>query len=401
MDNASPQQSTGGRSARVTFSGARGDFFRVVGRGALLELVTAGFYRFWLATDIRRMLWSNTSIEGNPLEYTGTGKELLIGFLFALAILAPIYVVYFLIGIEVERFKAFASLPLFLFFYAFSQFAIFRARRYRATRTVWRGVRFWMTGSGWAYSWRSCLWGLFTLITLGLALPWRESALEKFKMRHLYYGDLQGRFEGTGGDLFKRGWWLWLLLIVLVVLLFGLPAAIPAHKGIIALPILLLLVSSPFVYSAYSAIVWRWWIRGIHFGEVGFESDLSTNALMGTYWAAIGWMVLISVVDMAIITAAIALLPRLVGGPMNSQAMALLFRAHPYIMLGAMLLNYLLLALCITVVMRVYTLYGVWERVVESATVHNLDRADNVTARGDLVSALGEGFGQSLDVVGF
>src|SRR5580698_5498006 len=103
MDNTSLQPSTGGRSALVTFSGARGDFFRLVGRGALLELVTAGFYRFWLATDIRRMLWSNTSIEGNPLEYTGTGKELLIGFLFALAILAQIYVVYFLIGIEVER----------------------------------------------------------------------------------------------------------------------------------------------------------------------------------------------------------------------------------------------------------------------------------------------------------
>ena len=27
---------------------------------------------------------------------------------------------------------------------------IFRARRYRATRTVWRGARFWMSGSGWA-----------------------------------------------------------------------------------------------------------------------------------------------------------------------------------------------------------------------------------------------------------
>ena len=34
-------------------------------------------------------------------EYTGTAKELLIGFLFAIAILAPIYLVYFLIGIEV------------------------------------------------------------------------------------------------------------------------------------------------------------------------------------------------------------------------------------------------------------------------------------------------------------
>ena len=65
-------------------------------RGAALELVTAGFYRFWLATDIRRHLWSNTLIDGDAAEYTGRGKELLIGFLFALAILVPIYLVYFL-----------------------------------------------------------------------------------------------------------------------------------------------------------------------------------------------------------------------------------------------------------------------------------------------------------------
>jgi uncharacterized membrane protein YjgN (DUF898 family) len=160
MNNAALPQALVGHSERIVFTNERRDFFRLVRRGALLELITAGFYRFWLATDVRRSLWSGTSIDDHPLEYTGTARELLIGFLFALAILVPVYLVYFLIGIEAERAKAFASIPLILFFYAFSQFAIFRARRYRATRTVWRGVRFWMSGSGWAYSWRACLWTL-------------------------------------------------------------------------------------------------------------------------------------------------------------------------------------------------------------------------------------------------
>lgn len=167
MDDTTLAKPVPGRSARVVFIGERIDFIRLVRRGAFLELATTGFYRFWLATDIRRVLWSGTSIEGDAAEYTGTARELLIGFLFALTILVPIYLVYFLIGIEVERAKVFASLPLFLFFYAFGQFAIFRARRYRATRTVWRGVRFWMSGSGWAYSGRACLWTLATFFTLG------------------------------------------------------------------------------------------------------------------------------------------------------------------------------------------------------------------------------------------
>src|ERR1043165_9627988 len=113
------------------FSGSRGEFFDLAKLGAMLEFVTLGFYRFWLLTDIRRHLWANTVVDGDAAEYTGRGKELLIGFLVALAILMPIYLGYFLIGLEAERLKAFASIPLVVFFFLFGQFAIYRARRYR------------------------------------------------------------------------------------------------------------------------------------------------------------------------------------------------------------------------------------------------------------------------------
>src|SRR5215475_6129419 len=119
---------------QVSVTGDRNEFIRLTARGVALELVTAGFYRFWLATDIRRHLWSNTLIDGDAAEYTGRGKELLIGFLFAMTILVPIYFAYFLIGVEAARYKGFATLPLLLAFYAFAQFAIYRARRYRLTR---------------------------------------------------------------------------------------------------------------------------------------------------------------------------------------------------------------------------------------------------------------------------
>ncbi|TPQ30073.1 DUF898 domain-containing protein, partial [Bradyrhizobium guangdongense] len=70
--------------AGIDFTGDRRAFTRLVSKGAALELVTFGFYRFWLVTDIRRHLWSNTSVNGDAAEYTGRAKELLIGFLFAL-----------------------------------------------------------------------------------------------------------------------------------------------------------------------------------------------------------------------------------------------------------------------------------------------------------------------------
>src|SRR5205814_942625 len=84
--------------------------------------------------------------DGDAAEYTGRARELLIGFLIALAILVPIYLAFFLIGIEAEHLQALASIPLVAAFYVFGQFAIYRARRYRLTRTVGRGVRLWISG---------------------------------------------------------------------------------------------------------------------------------------------------------------------------------------------------------------------------------------------------------------
>jgi uncharacterized membrane protein YjgN (DUF898 family) len=363
---------------RVVFSGARSAFVKLVARGALLELVTLGFYRFWLATDIRRHLWSSTSVGGDGAEYTGTAKELLLGFLFALAILAPIYLVYFLIGLEAERVQAFLSLPLVLFFYLFAQFAIYRARRYRLTRTVWRGVRFWMTGSGVNYAVRAGLWSLLVGLTLGLALPWMRASLERYKMRHTAYGDLQGRFEATGSELFKRGWWLWLL----------------------AWPSLFVLLPLPFIYAAFKAIEWRWWIGGLRMGDVRFESDLSKGALIDLYWLVIGWVVLF-LLGLSMWFAVVLGLGYANTSPSLQTAQRIMMASQQIPVLIALGVGYIGVALASGAVMRVYLMRDIWQRVADSVTVQNLAAADNVAARGDTVSALGEGFAQSLDVTGF
>jgi uncharacterized membrane protein YjgN (DUF898 family) len=376
----------------VVFAGDRGEFRRLVTRGAGLELITVGFYRFWLATDIRRHLWSNTIIDGDAAEYTGRGRELLIGFLFALAILVPIYLAYFLVGLEVERFKAFASFPLFLFFYLFGQFAIFRARRYRLTRTVWRGVRFWMDGSGWAYAMRAGLWALLSVITLGLALPWREAALERYKMRHCYYGDLEGSFEGSGWEFFRRGWWLWLLAVISTV-------ALSLTKFLPFAP-LLVVVAAPFIYAAFKATEWRWWISGIRFGGVRLESSLLRGALAGLYWKAIGWFLAVMALFVGYLFGGAALLASMSGKPMAKFFTPANLQGSVSMIVLAMI-GYLAFILALNVVLRVYLLRDVWVKVLASTHVHGIEAAANVAAKGDLANALGEGLADGLDVFGF
>ncbi|KQT20162.1 hypothetical protein ASG57_28710 [Bradyrhizobium sp. Leaf396] len=364
--------------ARVDFTGNRSEFRKLVTKGALLELVTFGFYRFWLVTDIRRHLWAHTALDGDSAEYTGRARELLVGFLVALAILVPIYLAYFLVGIEFERWQAFASVPLFLAFYAFGQFAIFRARRYRLTRTIWRGVRFWMDGSGWAYSLRAMLWGLLVLLTLGLALPWRDAALERYKMQHTHYGNLTGDFEGDGWTFFKRAWWLWLLSPIALVVF---PLA-------------------PFFFAEFKARQWRWWLDGIRIGDVSLSSRLPHDAFYGLYWKVVGWWTLLTIAFIAYIAGGAFLLVALSGVPAE-EVFGGDNAAKSIPMVVIMVLGYFALALAINIVMRVYLQRDLWAKVLETIEVHNIAAAADVRGSAQLAGALGEGFADGLDVAGF
>src|SRR5215213_10495329 len=195
------------------FSGNERAFWRLLIRGAVLLLLTLGIYRFWLATDVRRFLWSNTEIAGDGLEYIGTAREILLGFLKAIALMGPINVVFFLAAFsrgvigQISGLLALAALALL------GQFAVYRARRYRLTRTVYRGIRFHQTGSAWRYSACAIFWWAMIALTLGLAYPWAQASLERFKLRNTYYGDLQGHFVGSGWKLFFRGVLFWLVVV--------------------------------------------------------------------------------------------------------------------------------------------------------------------------------------------
>jgi uncharacterized membrane protein YjgN (DUF898 family) len=241
-----------------------------------------------------------------------------------------------------------------------------------------------------------------TALTLGAVLPWREAALERYKMRHCYYGDLAGRFEGRGSELFKRGWKLWLMAIapliaaILAAIIRRIVGVSLEASIIVGILWLVWIIALPFIYGAFRAIEWRWWISGVRFGQVSFESDLSSNALYGLYWKVIGWFVLIGVLFSAYVYACAAL----IAGPGGMTDLAKGIQ-ESLAMSAAIFVGYLGIILALNVVLRVYLLRDIWARAVASTTALRLETAANVVAKGDLVNALGEGLAGGLDVVGF
>src|SRR5262249_39713508 len=153
------------------FLGNERAFWRLLIRGAFLLLIPLGIYRFWLATGVRRFLWGNTEIAGDGLEYIGPAKELLIGLLVGVAILGPLDGVFFLSPFTRGWFGQVSGLLALIVLALLGQYAVYRARRYRLTRTVYRGIRFHQTGSAWRYAVCAIFWWALIGVTLGLAYP--------------------------------------------------------------------------------------------------------------------------------------------------------------------------------------------------------------------------------------
>lgn len=198
---------------RVGYAGRPG-LVGLLSGNFFLTLATVGIYRFWAATRLRRYLWSNLQIAGDALEYTGTGRELFLGFLIALAVLAPLSIVYaisYRLALGNQGLAAAIQGTYFLALFVFLQVALFRSRRYRLSRTAWRGIYAGQTGSTWHYLGLYLGYGLLTLVTLGLALPWAQVALERYKLNHTWFGDRVLRFDGAGRDLLLR----WLVVMIL------------------------------------------------------------------------------------------------------------------------------------------------------------------------------------------
>ncbi|KMO39322.1 hypothetical protein VQ03_15875 [Methylobacterium tarhaniae] len=227
------------QGAPVTFDTRLDGLTWLALKGFLLSFVTFGIYRFWYMTDLRRFFWSRTAIDGSPAEYTGTGKELFLGFLVALAILVPIYLGLFAVSLAFPALAPFSVAISFVTLFVLGQYAIYRGRRYRAMRTLWRGIRLGQDGSALAYAARAAGWWLIVYLTFGLAFPFMRASQERYRVDHTLIGTSRLSSEARGRSVL--GPWLLLYLVglgpliglgiaILVASDFSLPADLIVPK---------------------------------------------------------------------------------------------------------------------------------------------------------------------------
>ena len=290
---------------RITYV-PRPGLLRLTFTNLLLNLVTLFVYRFWAKTRVRQHVWSCVHINGEPLEYTGTGKELFLGFLIVLFLfILPLVLVAVGATLWLGPQHPVAGALQFLgtlFVLLFTGLAIYRARRYRLSRTNWRGIRGALTGSATTYS--LIYFGSFLLkgLTFGWSTPAMNTELQKRIVINMYFGDIAFGFRGSAGPLYPAYALSWFGVVLLAVVLVGVAAgfywfmymsgiflntfdssAWTAFAVIIAAGALLIYVIYLAAWSIYQAKEYRAFAAYTSFARAKFKLDAGAPSLFGLW----------------------------------------------------------------------------------------------------------------------
>ena len=415
----------------IGFLGRRMVLIGILLVNSLFSMITFGVYRFWARTRLRRYFWNSIDVDGDPLEYTGRGLELFIGFLIVIAILVPISGGYSVVSLFLET-AAPNVLDAVNFVYFISllwlaRYAYFRARRYRLARTVWRGIRAGQDGSASGYAWLWFGYAVLSVITLGWAVPWLTAELQKYEVEKARFGVENFRYDGTGSQLF-RAWvpcgTLWTLaFIVTVVVTFtnlaelllmiqwfqdavlqALEGEDPEAMGLVVLQlqanglrlleiygiaIFAFLVSIPF-YFIYRIAALRFMFNVSNLSEVGFTANFSA-------WRIFGNWILYAVVSVLFLAALFFLIGVVSALAVTSTEGELTEQNIQIISTLLTIALVIVLFMFLPIIRRVLFDYPVIRHVATTLSLTDIESLDRIVQSSKDDPRFGEGLAAALD----
>ena len=217
-------------SQRLAYHGTGGTLLGITLVNLLLTILTLGIYSFWARTKVRRYLYGETELAGDRFVYHGTAMELLRGWLRAVGVLVLVVIVFgalfALIGPTAQDAVPTSTQALFQFGVSLlymvtlailAAIAINGARRYRFSRSSWRGIRFSFHGRWQDFLGLMIRGSLLSAITLSLYSPFFRNQSRAFLVEHARFGSLRFGYDGDGKELFTQ----YLLALLLVIPTLG------------------------------------------------------------------------------------------------------------------------------------------------------------------------------------
>jgi len=281
----------------------------------IFMVLTLFIYRFWALTRVRRAIWPRMSLDGTPLEYTGTGLEIFLGFLKVfLLILLPYglfsnWVQSRIINPELGLSPLFVALSLvsslgIFFLYTAARYL---AYRYRVNRTQWRGIRGSVGGAAYIYALKWIGYYFLAAITFGIMKPWADVKLLQYKLENTKFGGRSLSFEATTTGLWKPYLLIFAIYLVITVgaTILGLNIAMEKaalgselqpgdeaamHWGIVSF-ILIGMIACALAYLNYLVVFWRQAVGKTSFGVIRFSFHPTRRQVVGLFLG--NWLIII------------------------------------------------------------------------------------------------------------
>lgn len=281
----------------------------------IFMVLTLFIYRFWALTRVRRAIWPRMSLDGTPLEYTGTGLEIFLGFLKVfLLILLPYglfsnWVQSHIINPELGLSPLFVALSLvsslgIFFLYTAARYL---AYRYRVNRTQWRGIRGSVGGAAYIYALKWIGYYFLAAITFGIMKPWADVKLLQYKLENTKFGGRSLSFEATTTGLWKPYLLIFAIYLVITVgaTILGLNIAMEKaalgselqpgdeaamHWGIVSF-ILIGMIACALAYLNYLVVFWRQAVGKTSFGVIRFSFHPTRRQVVGLFLG--NWLIII------------------------------------------------------------------------------------------------------------
>lgn len=420
------------------YDGGTFKFAGLVLSNLILQILTLGIFRFWARTRERRFLWSHVSLGEDRLEYTGKGSELFLGFLIAMVVLFPVAGIYQ--GLTIVAGSSVAGQIAVNLVYMTSlmflvHLAVYRARRYRLTRTLWRGIRGTLMGSSVRYALVALAWLPAVILSLGLAAPFMRVALMDREINNMHLGDRPFTFDGKARDLFA--YWIvpWLMLLVFIA---GYAGAIylsfevmdatgidinnpeasepnletmdtervedagnqfPVAFALLGIGGVLYMISVAW----YRVREFRYLAGRISFEGMSFSSEIGLGRVAWIYVsylftaAAVGMAIVVGLMILALVASGVPLDPDMVGIGMGEMMEELDDDAQFFVIFGITMT----IAILLQTLSRVMVFHRLARAVVSTLALTGVQDFSQVTQALDSAPRLGEGLADAFDLGDF
>jgi len=385
---------------RPAYDGKGSEVLSLAIRNAGLTLVSLGIYRFWAKTRMRQYFWGHIAFKGERIEYTGRGMELFLGFLIVLGVgLVTVVPFQFLMNFLLTRNLPLYVVLLVLFYLALMVLywaAVFFARRYRFSRTQWRGIRAAQTGSAWEFGFLGLGCTLLNAITIGITVPVTSIWVNRYLMTRTMFGPHHFAFEGRAGKLYGPWMLTWGVgfggYIVVVLIMVGLGAAgvlkNDRQAAIAAISILyaLWIGGTAVMYGWYRVVQFRRFAEWTRYQTLSFASGLPARRVLGCVA-----LYLLSVVVLLGVIGGIA-----AAAGLSLQELAINPRAS-IIVVATVMVVYLPAA---SIARYLIMIHGIAGPLCNTLEVRGMIDYDALEQSAEAMPRRGEGLAEMLDVGG-